>query len=265
MVDKVVLGDSPADSKVAEHDAKMAEKFDNQNGQPAKPQRPDYIPEKFWDADKGVVKQDELAKSYVELEKLHAKKSEKKDEAPKAKPAEDDATKAAQDAAKAKGVDITKYASEFSQSGELSDASYAELEAAGISRAYVDNYIAGQVAIRTSLDNAALAVAGGEKSYDAMTSWAKANMTAEEIAAYNTAVASSNEATVTSAVRGLAERYQGAVGKDPSLLEGGHTPSEGNYANWFQVTEAMKDPRYARDDAYRASVAKKIANSPNLK
>jgi len=34
-----------------------------------KPQRPDNIPEKFWDAEKGEVRLDELAKSYAELEK----------------------------------------------------------------------------------------------------------------------------------------------------------------------------------------------------
>ncbi len=33
-------------------------------------ERPEYIPEKFWDAEKGAPKIDELGKSYVELERL---------------------------------------------------------------------------------------------------------------------------------------------------------------------------------------------------
>ena len=36
---------------------------------PAAPSRPEYIPEKFWDASKGAPKIDDLAKAYVSLEK----------------------------------------------------------------------------------------------------------------------------------------------------------------------------------------------------
>lgn len=37
---------------------------------PAKPERPAHIPEKFWDADAGTIRVDEMAKSYAELEKM---------------------------------------------------------------------------------------------------------------------------------------------------------------------------------------------------
>lgn len=39
--------------------------------------RPDNVPEKFWDADKGVAKTDEILKSYGELEKALTKAKEK--------------------------------------------------------------------------------------------------------------------------------------------------------------------------------------------
>lgn len=38
-----------------------------------KGKRPDHIPEKFWDAEKGVVKTDEMAKAYATLETAHGK------------------------------------------------------------------------------------------------------------------------------------------------------------------------------------------------
>src|SRR5690606_2101635 len=41
-----------------------------------KPQRPDHIPEKFWDAATGAVRVEELVKSYAELEKGRAPKPE---------------------------------------------------------------------------------------------------------------------------------------------------------------------------------------------
>ena len=40
------------------------------------PERPEHIPEKFWDADTGEVKTDDLAKSYINLEKFSTGKKE---------------------------------------------------------------------------------------------------------------------------------------------------------------------------------------------
>lgn len=44
------------------------------------PERPDYIPEKFWDAEKGEVRIDGLAKSYTELEKNRVNPDKLKEE-----------------------------------------------------------------------------------------------------------------------------------------------------------------------------------------
>lgn len=44
------------------------------------PERPDYIPEKFWDAEKGEVRVDGLAKSYAELEKNRVNPDKLKEE-----------------------------------------------------------------------------------------------------------------------------------------------------------------------------------------
>jgi hypothetical protein len=45
------------------------------------PERPEHIPEKFWDADTGEVKLDDLAKSYINLEKFSTgKKDEMRDQ-----------------------------------------------------------------------------------------------------------------------------------------------------------------------------------------
>lgn len=71
-----------------EYDAAMIAKFENRGvlananaddkltqeltGQQPK-QRPDNVPEKFWDAEKGEVRVDALAKSYDELQKLQSK------------------------------------------------------------------------------------------------------------------------------------------------------------------------------------------------
>lgn len=54
---------------------------------PAKPERPAHIPEKFWDAEAGAVRTDDLVKSYAELEAKHrSPKSEDKPADEAAKP-----------------------------------------------------------------------------------------------------------------------------------------------------------------------------------
>jgi len=64
------------------------------------------------------------------------------------------------------------------------------------------------------------------------------------------------------AVSGLQSKYQSAEGSDPALIAGQSAPSSGgNYGSWAEVTTAMRDPRYARDPAYRQSVADKLGRS----
>jgi hypothetical protein len=72
-----------------EYDAAMIAVFENRSGTPvvvqseeekaaaaaaaSKPQKPEGVPEKFWDAEKGEVRVAEMAKSYSELEKSKGK------------------------------------------------------------------------------------------------------------------------------------------------------------------------------------------------
>jgi len=48
-------------------------KPDDKKNDADKGKRPDHIPEKFWDAEKGTVKTDEMAKAYATLETAHGK------------------------------------------------------------------------------------------------------------------------------------------------------------------------------------------------
>jgi hypothetical protein len=46
------------------------------------------------------------------------------------------------------------------------------------------------------------------------------------------------------------------------LVEGKSSASgEQGFQSWAQVTQAMSDPRYAKDVAYQAEVKNKLANS----
>ena len=224
--------------------------------------KPEGLPEKFNSVD-------ELVKSYSELEKKLGEqsqpteqsvdpvsKTEVKAEQPKSDL--DIATKAVDSA----GLNMETLSEEFAKDGKLADGSYKSLEKAGIPKEYVDRFIAGQQAIADQQSATVKNLVGGTEAYDSMSEWAGQNLTETEKQAYNTAVNSKDLEAVKLAVVGLKARYAQSTGSEPTLVEGKASPSaEQGFASWAQVTQAMSDPRYAKDPAYQAEVKNKLANS----
>jgi hypothetical protein len=223
------------------------------------------LPEKF----KSV---EDLAKSYSELEKKLGEqnpkqeevdpvnKAELKEEAPKEEPKND--LEIAEKAVDNAGLDMSSLADEYAQNGQLADKSYEALEKSGIPKEYVDQFIAGQKAIGEQQTNTVKDMVGGNEAYDEMAKWASDNMSEGEKKAYNTAVNSQDMDTVKLAVESLKAKYQTANGTEPNLVQGKATPAtEQGYESWAEVTQAMADPRYAKDPAYQAAVKTKISNS----
>ena len=224
--------------------------------------KPEGLPEKFNSVD-------ELVKSYSELEQKLGEQSqptkesvdpvskvEAKQEQPKSDL--DIATKAVDSA----GLNMETLSEEFAKDGKLADGSYQSLEKAGIPKEYVDRFIAGQQAIADQQSATVKNLVGGTESYDSMSDWASNNLSETEKQAYNTAVNSKDLEAVKLAVVGLKARYAQSTGSEPTLVEGKASPSaEQGFASWAQVTQAMSDPRYAKDPAYQAEVKNKLANS----
>lgn len=257
------------------HDAAMVAKVDSLQATynppapaaPAAPTvtpRPEHIPEKFWDAAKGEANVEAMAKSYAALEKERSKPV-----APPAAPvvppvapppADPNAPPAAPVA-----VDYSAITDEFTANGVLSEERYAQLEADGKPRAMVDAFIAGQVAaakVAAYEEQAAAAeaftLAGGQDAYTNMVSWAKANLAADDQAAFDEAVTGS-AASRKQAIVALKAQYSAARGSDPKLIagEGASAPGQA-FQSRAEVTQAMKDPRYKSDPAYRDAVMRRL-------
>ena len=224
--------------------------------------RPEGLPEKFNSVE-------DMVKSYSELEKKLGEQSqptkesvdpvsqaETKEEQPKSDL--DIATKAVDSA----GLNMETLSEEFAKDGKLADNSYKSLEKAGIPKEYVDRFIAGQQAIADQQSATVKNMVGGAEAYDSMSEWASENLSETEKQAYNAAVNSKDLEAVKLAVVGLKARYAQSTGSEPKLVEGKASPSgEQGFASWAQVTQAMSDPRYAKDPAYQAEIKNKLANS----
>ncbi len=230
-------------------------------------ERPEWLPEKF-------KSPEELAKAYSELEsKLGQQKPNETSAPATAQNPENKQEKTNEEKPENKQDDpnpstelpehFEKFSQEFSEKGELSPESYKELqEKHGLSKEYVDLYIEGVKARQTAYFNAIYSETGGEEGFTKLSEWANENLSKEELAAVDAALASGNAATASLAVRGLMVKFREASGVEPKLL-GGDAPEPGvkPFASVAEVTAAMSDPRYAKDPAYRAEVEKRLAVS----
>jgi hypothetical protein len=231
------------EEQAAAQEAAATKPAENEAPQTTEENRPSWLPEKFESAE-------DMAKAYSELEKksstTKSTKASKTEEAPV--PAE------------VMNAAITEATSEFMEGGELSDKTFDSLEKAGLPRELVEAYMAGQAAL---VDNQVASVketVGGDGNYEAMAEWAAENLAKEELDAYNEVVENGTVDQARMAVRGLFAQFKSAGGKAPNLIQGA-TQGSGvkPFGSAAQVTEAMRDPRYKNDPAYRQSVEQRLA------
>jgi hypothetical protein len=263
MVDTVVInGTTPTEDPA--HAQAMIDKIDQANGV-TPPQdgetpptdnkiedRPQWLPEKF-------KSPEDLAKAYAELESKLGKPADAKD-APTDTPPSDQQV---QDELASKGLNLADFSTEFREKGELSQESYDALEKAGYPRNYVDQFIEGQKAQNALYESEIKAAAGGDQQFAEMVDWARANLSPEEINAYNAAIDSGDRAKAKLAVAGVAQRFQAARPSEPNLFKGAtsaNTTVEA-YESIAQMQKDMAHPDYAKDPAFRAKVERKLANS----
>ena len=103
---------------------------------------------------------------------------------------------------------------------------------------------------------------GGEKAYNSMIQWAGQNLSQEEIQMYDQVMASGNASSIYFAVQALANKYGEATGSDGQLLTGKGTANQTQgFRSQQELVQAMSDPRYDRDPAYRQEVMQKLENS----
>jgi hypothetical protein len=103
---------------------------------------------------------------------------------------------------------------------------------------------------------------GGEKAYQAMTKWAGDNLSASEIQMYDAVMGKGDPNAVFFAVQALNTRYQDAVGNDGELIAGRRSgKGQETFRSQQELVQAMSDPRYDSDPAYRQDVTRKLQNS----
>lgn len=162
----------------------------------------------------------------------------------------------------AAALDFDDIEGEFEEFGALSEQTYQRLESAGVPRRIVDNYIDGQMALGEKLTAEIHALVGGPERYAAMLEWARTALSREELVAFDDAVNSSAQAARL-AVQGLYAEFVREVGEAPRFVTGAARPGRAgsSFASTQELVEAIRDPKYKKDPAYRAEVEQRLARS----
>lgn len=146
----------------------------------------------------------------------------------------------------------------------ISEKSYADLEAVGYSRAFVDSYIRGQEALVDSYVASVKEFAGGADKFDAMYSHLE-NTNPEAADALINALESRDLATVKAIINLAGASRSKTYGVKPTRTvtklatqAKPQAPKREGFANRAEMVKAMSDPRYRTDSAYRQSVEQKV-------
>lgn len=209
---------------------------------------------------------EELEKAYVELQKKLGDSNEdseqvetesSEEEAPEVSPAQSL---------------ITNASAEYAESGKLSEemmAQFSEMSSQDLVQAYMEmqanapqQETSEPVELSDSDVNTIKDSVGGEEEYGKVIDWASSNLSETQIDAYDEIIATGNLEAIQLMVSGLKAQYDSSNGYEGRMLSGKAANSSADvFRSQQEVVDAIADPRYDRDSAYRNDILEKLERS----
>ena len=211
---------------------------------------------------------EELEKAYLELQKkLGASEDEDEDATPSSVEETEE-----EEVEVSAGVSlITDASTEFAETGEVSAETmekFSSMSSRELVEAYMEMRANNPEVAQQSADltdsqvNQIKNAAGGEEAYSNLVSWAGENLPEQYINAFDNIVETGNVEAINIAVAGLKQQYEEVNGYEGRMLSGKSAPQVADvFRSQAEVVEAMSDPRYDRDPAYRNDVFEKLGRS----
>ena len=158
-----------------------------------------------------------------------------------------------------KGFDYAALSKEYNETGKISKETRAKLAEVGITDEVIDNFISGQEAKAEVERNQMAECIGGRQVFDEVLKWAAVNIPADEIASINQV---RDKNIIKIILKDLKARMEDKEGITPDYTKGdGSKPAVEVYRSQAEMFEAISNPKYQKDEAYREDVKKKIAAS----
>ena len=154
---------------------------------------------------------------------------------------------------------------EYRETGKLSDELKTQLDEMSYEDlfSYMSDNAAVEVDDITQEEMSAIKnYVGGDQNYQALMNWAGQTLDQNYVEAFDDLVQTGSPRAIQLAVRGLMAEYENANGYEGRMLTGKaamETPDV--FRSQAEVVQAMNDPRYDRDPAYRNDVFEKLGRS----
>ena len=151
----------------------------------------------------------------------------------------------------------------INESGELSEElskQISEMNGMDVFKAMQNTDIPGRDLSDNEMNSVYQAV-GGQEQYSNLINWAGENFSEAEIAAYDSVIEAGDMAQINLALQALSYRYTDAMGQDGNLLQGKPAAAQSAFRSQQELIQAMNDPRYDDDPAYRQDVLNKLDRS----
>lgn len=226
-------------------------------GEAAAKEQEQMLAGKFRDAE-------ELEKAYIELQKKLGNTDEEAEEGVR------DEEPETEEVETSPAAQLISNASEmYAEKGELTPEvmeSFKEMSSQDLVNAYMEmqgNLPAAPTADLTESEtNTIKNEAGGDEGYANLMQWSSDNLDAADIEAFDSLVDSGNSRLIRLAVAGLKAEMEKAVGFDGELATGRAPRTTADvFRSQAEVVQAMSDPRYDADPAYRQDVFDKLDRS----
>tara|TARA_B100000035_G_scaffold109851_1_gene93260 strand:+ start:13285 stop:14034 length:750 start_codon:yes stop_codon:yes gene_type:complete len=203
---------------------------------------------------------EQLEQAYLELQQKFG--SNQTDEAATEEPAQESEEQEAE-------LDLMEALWQQSQSeyDEETLESLRNADPADIAQAYLDYRAENQAHELTSDETSSLYdVVGGEEQYTNMLRWAADNCDEQTIEMYDAVMSKGDLESCFFAVQAMAFRMAEMEGWQPDdFLSGRASVQTADvFRSQAEVVEAMSDPRYDRDPAYRQDIMNKLERSTDL-
>ena len=146
-------------------------------------------------------------------------------------------------------------------------AALRDADPADIAQAYLDYRSENQAhELTTDETDSLYDVVGGQEQYTNMLRWAADNCDEQTIEMYDAVMSKGDLESCFFAVQAMAFRMAEMEGWQPDDFLSGRTPIQTAdvFRSQAEVVEAMNDPRYDRDPAYRQDIMNKLERSTEL-
>jgi hypothetical protein len=164
---------------------------------------------------------------------------------------------------------ITEASTMYAETGEITPEvmeQFNSMSSADLVNAYME--MQGNLPTAPSVDlsesevNQIKNTAGGEEGYQQLMSWSGENLDPSDVEAFDQLVDSGNARLIKLAVSGLKAEMEKSVGFDGEMATGRAPRQQVDvFRSQAEVVEAMSDPRYDRDPAYRQDIFEKLDRS----